>query len=114
MAELGNSGRSTAARTSSVRTRPAAVSIGTASPSSGCTCSRTAASASSTPSRPRSLAVVGRGAMDGGYWPVLGGMRSGYARAVISVVVPVYDEERSVALLYEELQAALDPLPDEW
>jgi glycosyltransferase involved in cell wall biosynthesis len=33
---------------------------------------------------------------------------------VISVVVPVYNEERSVGLLYEELQAALDPLPDEW
>jgi glycosyltransferase involved in cell wall biosynthesis len=33
---------------------------------------------------------------------------------VISVVVPIYNEERSVALLYEELQAALDPLDDEW
>jgi glycosyltransferase involved in cell wall biosynthesis len=33
---------------------------------------------------------------------------------VISVVVPVYNEERSVGLLYEELQAALDPLSDEW
>jgi glycosyltransferase involved in cell wall biosynthesis len=33
---------------------------------------------------------------------------------VISVVVPVYNEERSVALLYEELQAALDPLGDAW
>ena len=33
---------------------------------------------------------------------------------MISVVVPVHDEERSVALLYEELQAALDPLPDPW
>ncbi len=33
---------------------------------------------------------------------------------MISVVVPVYNEERSVGLLYEELQAALDPLPDEW
>ena len=33
---------------------------------------------------------------------------------MISVVVPIYNEERSVALLYEELQAALDPLPDEW
>jgi glycosyltransferase involved in cell wall biosynthesis len=32
---------------------------------------------------------------------------------VISVVVPVFDEERSVALLYEEVQAALDPL-GEW
>ena len=33
---------------------------------------------------------------------------------MISVVVPVHDEERSVALLYEELQAALDPLGDPW
>ena len=33
---------------------------------------------------------------------------------MISVVVPIYNEERSVALLYEELQAALDPLDDEW
>ncbi len=33
---------------------------------------------------------------------------------MISVIVPVYNEERSVGLLYEELQAALDPLPDEW
>jgi len=31
---------------------------------------------------------------------------------VISVVVPVYNEERSVALLYEELQGALDPVGD--
>jgi glycosyltransferase involved in cell wall biosynthesis len=35
-------------------------------------------------------------------------------RAVISVVVPVHDEERSVALLHEELQAALEPLGHEW
>jgi glycosyltransferase involved in cell wall biosynthesis len=33
---------------------------------------------------------------------------------VISVVVPVHDEERSVGLLYEELQAALDPLGEPW
>jgi glycosyltransferase involved in cell wall biosynthesis len=33
---------------------------------------------------------------------------------VISVVVPVHNEERSVALLHEELQAALDPLGHEW
>jgi glycosyltransferase involved in cell wall biosynthesis len=32
---------------------------------------------------------------------------------VISVVIPVFNEERSVALLYEELQAALDPV-GEW
>jgi glycosyltransferase involved in cell wall biosynthesis len=33
---------------------------------------------------------------------------------MISVVVPMHDEERSVALLYEELQAALDPLDGPW
>ena len=33
---------------------------------------------------------------------------------MISVVVPVYEEERSVALLYEELQSALDPLGEPW
>ncbi len=33
---------------------------------------------------------------------------------MISVVVPVHDEERTVALLYEELQAALEPLQQEW
>ncbi len=32
----------------------------------------------------------------------------------ISVVVPVHDEERSVALLFEELQAALQPLGRNW
>ena len=33
---------------------------------------------------------------------------------MISVVVPVHDEERSVSLLYEELQASLDPLDEPW
>jgi glycosyltransferase involved in cell wall biosynthesis len=33
---------------------------------------------------------------------------------VISVVVPVHDEERTVALLYDELQAALEPLDQPW
>ena len=33
---------------------------------------------------------------------------------MISVVVPVHNEERSIALLHEELQAALDPLGEEW
>ena len=32
----------------------------------------------------------------------------------ISVVVPVHDEERSLALLFEELQAALEPLGRPW
>jgi glycosyltransferase involved in cell wall biosynthesis len=33
---------------------------------------------------------------------------------VISVVIPVFDEERSVALLYDELGSALDPLGRPW
>ncbi len=33
---------------------------------------------------------------------------------MISVVVPVHDEERTVALLYDQLASALDPLGQEW
>ena len=33
---------------------------------------------------------------------------------MLSVVVPIHNEERSVAFLLEELQAALDPLEDQW
>ena len=33
---------------------------------------------------------------------------------MISVVVPIHDEERTVALLFDELQAALDPLGQPW
>jgi glycosyltransferase involved in cell wall biosynthesis len=33
---------------------------------------------------------------------------------VISVVVPVHNEERSVALLYDELRSALEPLQTQW
>ena len=33
---------------------------------------------------------------------------------MISVVVPVYDEERSVALLYDELRSTLEPLDTPW
>jgi glycosyltransferase involved in cell wall biosynthesis len=33
---------------------------------------------------------------------------------VISVVIPVFNEERSVALLLDELRAALEPLDREW
>jgi glycosyltransferase involved in cell wall biosynthesis len=33
---------------------------------------------------------------------------------VISVVVPIHNEERSIGLLHEELQAALDSLGEEW
>ena len=40
--------------------------------------------------------------------------RVGYKAAVISVVVPVNDEERSVALLYDELRSALEPLDTPW
>jgi dolichol-phosphate mannosyltransferase len=33
---------------------------------------------------------------------------------VVSVVVPLHNEERSIALLHEELEAALDPLAEPW
>ncbi|MFL6017561.1 MAG: glycosyltransferase family 2 protein [Gaiellaceae bacterium] len=33
---------------------------------------------------------------------------------MISVVVPLHNEERSIALLHEELEAALDPLAESW
>jgi glycosyltransferase involved in cell wall biosynthesis len=33
---------------------------------------------------------------------------------MLSVVVPVHNEERSVALLYDELRSALEPLGTEW
>ena len=33
---------------------------------------------------------------------------------MISVVIPVHDEERSVALLYEELESALQPAGEPW
>jgi len=33
---------------------------------------------------------------------------------VISVVVPAHDEERSVALLYDELRSAIEPLHEPW
>jgi glycosyltransferase involved in cell wall biosynthesis len=36
------------------------------------------------------------------------------AEPTISVVAPAFDEERSVQLLFEELQAALDPLEEPW
>ena len=37
-----------------------------------------------------------------------------YARAVISVVVPLRDEELTIALLYDEVRSALEPLGREW
>ena len=33
---------------------------------------------------------------------------------MISIVIPLHNEERSIALLYDELQAALEPLGEEW
>ena len=33
---------------------------------------------------------------------------------MISIVIPLHNEERSVALLYDELDAALQPLHEEW
>ncbi|HEY8237315.1 MAG TPA: glycosyltransferase family 2 protein [Gaiellaceae bacterium] len=33
---------------------------------------------------------------------------------MISIVIPLHNEERSIALLYDELQAALQPLGQEW
>jgi glycosyltransferase involved in cell wall biosynthesis len=33
---------------------------------------------------------------------------------VISVVIPLHNEERSIALLYDELEAALEPLDEDW
>ena len=33
---------------------------------------------------------------------------------MLSVVVPIQNEERSIALLYDELAAALDPLDERW
>ena len=33
---------------------------------------------------------------------------------MISIVIPLHNEERSVGLLYEELQAALEPLGQDW
>ena len=33
---------------------------------------------------------------------------------MLSVVVPVHNEERSVALLYDELRSALEPTGEAW
>src|SRR3954447_4179836 len=100
IAELAKGGRSTCERASSAITRPAAAARQTGSASRGLTCSKMRASASSSEIR---------SAMVGGY-PA----RVGYKAAVISVVVPVYNEERSVALLYDELRSALDQLGTAW
>src|SRR2546422_7191467 len=96
IAELGKGGRSTTAIASSKTTRPAAAASGKTSGPSGVTRSRMRLSASSSG---RSSAI----------------QRPAYNLArVISVVVPVHDEERSVALLYDELRSALEPLRAPW
>jgi dolichol-phosphate mannosyltransferase len=96
IAELGNGGRSTPARASSAAIRPAASARRTSSASSGVVRSRTCDSAAASES---SSAMA----------------RSAYNfESVVSVVVPVHDEERSVALLYDELGSALDPLGIPW
>src|SRR3954470_22622783 len=100
IAELAKGGRSTCERASSAITRPAAAARQTGSASRGLTCSKMRASASSSEIR---------SAMVGGYPE-----RRGNLAAVISVVVPVHNEERSVALLYDELRSALEPLDTQW
>src|SRR5256886_11069174 len=96
IAELAKGGRSTTAIASSKTTRPAAAASGTTSGPSGVTRSRMRLSASSSGS---SSAIL----------------RPAYNLArVVSVVVPVHDEERSVALLYDELRSALEPLGAPW
>jgi glycosyltransferase involved in cell wall biosynthesis len=55
--------------------------------------------------------------MEARSWPSWGPRHScdaGRLAPVISVVVPVYDEERSVALLVDELDSALQPLAIPW
>jgi len=92
MDELRNGGRSVVEVTAAARTRPAASARTTSSAGSGSARSRTRESASAT---------VRRGLTVARYTS-----RTGYPRGVISVVIPVHDEERSVALLYDELAAA--------
>src|SRR5437667_7667219 len=96
IAELGKGGRSTTARASSTTIRPAAAPIGTASESRGVTRSRTRASAAAS----ESSSAMASAAYN--------------LELVISVVVPVHDEERSVALLYDELTSALEPVGVSW
>src|ERR671930_972774 len=101
IAELGKGGRSTTAVASSARTRPAASSSRTRSHGNPRTRPRIRRCASS---------IVSKSATIGAY-----ATRHGYApAAVISVIVPVHEEERTIALLYEELQSALDPLGQSW
>ena len=91
--ELGKGGRSTTELTPRARIRPAAAASGTSSSGSALACARTAASASATGNRELTIARYTR-------------LVAGTLAVVISVVIPVHDEERSVALLYDELSAA--------
>ena len=101
IAELANGGRSTTAAAGSASTRPAAASIGTRLRGQG----------------PHALENQ---ALRLFHRQQLGhDRRIPYARrigsaAVISVIVPVHDEARTVALLYEELDSALQPLDQPW
>src|SRR4029077_1796048 len=100
MDELGNGGRSTCEQTCSARILPAARSSGTRSGGSGSERARTGARASATVRSAFTIARYTR--------------RTGYPRGVISVVIPVHDEERSVALLYDELAATFAGEGRDW
>src|SRR5690242_6632983 len=101
IAELAKGGKSTTERAVSASTRPAAASSATRSAASGRARSRTSRCASS---------IDNNSAIGAAY-----AMRRRIgSRAVISVVVPVHDEERTVALLYDELESALQPLGQPW
>ena len=90
IAELGNGGRSTARATSSASTRPAAVG------------NRDGLRVERPDPREHSR----EGFVDGEQRR----HRAHTLTRVISVIVPVHDEERSVALLHDELASALEPL----
>jgi glycosyltransferase involved in cell wall biosynthesis len=96
IAELANGGRSTFASASVASTRPAASAMATSSAGNGVTRSSTRACASASES---SSAIP---------------LPAYNLPTVISVVVPVHNEERSVALLYDELRSALEPLDVPW
>ena len=88
--ELRNGGSSTCETTSSASTLPGRLArAATRSVASGSARARTRARASSTERRSLTIARYTR--------------RTGYPRVVISVVIPVHNEERSIALLYDEL-----------
>ena len=84
-----------ATRPRAARILPAARESGTSSAGRARACARTAASASATGNSELTIARYTR-------------LEAGTLAGVISVVIPVHDEERSVALLYDELSAAFD------